>query len=1137
MKFTLSYKNLTLERGRIMSNHVPTILVGLGGIGSSVVNSIYGKIPSESRDNVAIHAFDTDINTIKNMEHLVGNITQTSTRKSVGEYLHQNPELLTWFPDNPHLRKKTMTEGAGQIRSVSRLAFRAAMGEGKMNSLWDGIDSIFPVNSDQLTYGVRVIIISSMVGGTGSGIFLQVAMYLREMLEKKFGHSSVLIRGAFLLPDVLVRTNTLDKREWESVRANGYASLKELNAITLSAAGQLVNESDVTIDLEYRPNQVDIEGRTTHSITGRQLPFDFCFLYDYENLRGQHLSSVGQYIDQVTRTIYLQLFSPISAKHFSQEDNQILEIISTEGRGRYCGAGASTLTYPQKDVVEYCALKWATMGLDEAWLKLDELFEEERSRYEVDLRRGINRERPDRGRRYMWNLENNVNEERPNPLFVQAYRQVREELEDGKLGEAKATLFLDEVDNRIQKTLDSDSELKMFEANCRVDDGKLKIKDQTKREISRVEANLHQYYEQISKKVYEFRTAVAHQIVDQDADAIGGTEGRAYQLNTWFLRKPTPLHPVAARYMLYDIREELTKRILNSRTENNKNKKAIDDYEETFDLRETDTVETAMARVDRALNQGFFRSIYKNELKEFTKEYVTKSARQLATLNNYKKGLLLELVYTSILQAVDAMIRDWERFFENLKDTRDSLLEEINKRGVQYDNNNDQTKEFVLASKEFLEKTWETMRSSVDTGSLPDDICEQIYLSHYQQYCRRNEQSYSNYIEEIKVEELYRKNVLSHCRLELNTRYHDRLDITVVQALRREAQFKGVDPEEYIKNRVNGLDFLASPYIPSINNSRELKFWGIHTETFNDLGASLSHELFVGDEVCDSAFSKYEIVCYLAHYGLSVKDFAKFSSGDSSNIHERQPGVYYESYRRRIDRLNRGEATVTPHLDKRWHLPAFMPDLNPQQVDLDTKKNDRAFLLGIIYGWIVLVRDSGRLVYQYHGNTGSKLILKSGAVVTEEFFNLHNALNHNPTIYEEIIERAEEEKSQDLRRCKTLTDHQFILGAKQISSVSKENITNILDVTLAYETEGMGEATLPDIANRLRQRLLDEIEDYYFTAYGRHREYQSKQDAIAFINELWENSGFRQITEQQTSEYSNWRNSIDIKLNKLKQHV
>ncbi|OLO40830.1 hypothetical protein BTR23_04995 [Alkalihalophilus pseudofirmus] len=1118
-----------------MSHNVPTILVGLGGLGSSIANTVYGRIPVESRGNVAIHAFDTDVNTIKKMEHIANNITQTSTRKSVGEYLHQNPSLLTWFPDNPHLRKKTMTEGAGQIRSVSRLAFRAAMGEGKMNSLWEGIDSIFPVNSDAMTYGVRVIIISSMVGGTGSGIFLQVAMYLREMLERKFGHSSVLVRGAFLLPDVLVRTNTLDEREWESVRANGYASLKELNAITMSAANQLASETDVTIDLEYRPNQVDLEGRTTHAITERQLPFDFAFLYDYENLRGQHLNSVSHYIDQMARTIYLQLFSPISAKHFSQEDNQILEIIRSEGQGRYCGAGAATLTYPYEDVVEYCALRWAASGLDDSWLMLDRMFEDERHRYELDLRRGINRERPERGKRYMWNLEQLVNDDKPQPFFKQVYQQVREELDQGKLGEAKATRFVNAVEARVDQVLAGDPELRVFESNCRVNEGNLKLKQQTKREIGKIESALSFYNEQINKKVYEYRTFITHQIVDQDCDAPSGAEGQDYRLNTWFMQKPSPLHPVATRFMLYQISDEINQRILKLRKDNETMKKEIDQYKEAFNIKDTETIENALQRVDTALKQGLLGSLFKNEFKVFIDEYAQKSSRHLNTLNRYKKGLLLELVYTSVDQAVQSMIRDWERFFENLKDTRDSLLAEINQRSVQYENSTDQTKEFVLATREFLDQTWESLRSSVDQGTLPEDISQQIYLSHYRQYCKRNEQTYTNYIEEIKVEELYRENVLGYCREELTSRYRDRLDLTVIQALRREAAYKGEEPTKYIEKRTSQLDHLASPFIPKIEEHRELKFWGIHSESLQDLGESSSQEVFEGKEVKDDAFSKYEVVCYRAHYGLGVKDFAKFSSGDSSDLHNRQPGVYYEAYRRRIDRLNRGEATVTPHLDRRWHLPAFMPDLNPQQVELDTERNDRALLLGLIHGWLVLVRDAGRFVYQYNGLSGSSLILKSGAVVTEETYNLHQALNHNPAIYEEILERAEEQKLHDKRRSANILEHAFIQGAKQIS-IQKDSISSILDITLAYETEGLGNEALPERGTRLRTRLLNEIVNYYKAIYGNHRAYQAQIDAAAMIEELWLDSTFRQISDEGSSEYSNWKNTIDNTIRKLKQH-
>ena len=56
-------------------------------------------------------------------------------------------------------------------------------------------------------------------------MFLQIALYLREML-RKLQHHNILIRGAFLMPDVLVKTRTVSAKEFETVQANGYASLK-----------------------------------------------------------------------------------------------------------------------------------------------------------------------------------------------------------------------------------------------------------------------------------------------------------------------------------------------------------------------------------------------------------------------------------------------------------------------------------------------------------------------------------------------------------------------------------------------------------------------------------------------------------------------------------------------------------------------------------------------------------------------------------------------------------------------------------------------------------------------------------------------------------------------------------------------
>jgi hypothetical protein len=1119
-----------------VSINVPTILIGLGGIGSQIVNKIYGDIPKESRKRVAIHVFDTDMNSIKKLKHLREHATQTSTNKSVGEYLHQNESALQWFPQNPQLKKKTMTEGAGQIRAVSRLAFQAAMGDRKLNALWESIENIFPVQREEFTSGIRVIIVSSLVGGTGSGIFLQVAMNLREMLERKFGHSSVLIRGAFLLPDILVRSNTLDVKEWESVQANGYASLKELNAITLAASGQLKNNQDVTIELEYRPHQTDLAGRTTHAITDKQLPYDFCFLYDYENLKGEHLNSVSDYIDQVSRTIFLQLFSPLSAQHFSQEDNQILELINSEGRGRYCGAGAASLTYPYEDIVYYNALKWSVSGLDDSWLILDKIYGEEKRRYELDRRKGINHGKLDRGERFTFNFDQILNEEQPHPFFKQIDQQIREVVDKGRRGELKSDLFIRAVENKVKQVLKTDPDLESLSANCLISDGKLSIKDQIKKEVNRVEGALKFYWDQINRKVYEHQTFITHQIIDQNFESANSGD-EDFRLNTWFLQRPEPVHPVAVRYMLYKIHRSLNDQLKSLREENQRLKKQIEKYDMAYHLNDSEVPINAGKRVDLALNQGFIgKMLRKNDLKDFLEEYKQKSSRQLITLNKFKESMLLQNVFTAMDASIQLMIRDWERFFENLVETRNSLEAELNQCAVKYEETNNPTKEYILATKELQDLIWEQIRGEINQDVLPVNICKEIYLSHYRQFVDRQNASYQQgFFDEIKVEEFYRKHVLNYCVEELKMRKNDQLDLDAIQALRKEARFLNQNPDEYIEERIRVLESLSSPYIPLIQDHRELKFWGIHSESMKRLGDTLKQEIFKNKAVADADFSKYEVICYRAHYGLLVENFSKFSDGALSETHQRSPGVYYEAYRKRIDKLNRGEATVTPHLDKRWHVPAFMPDLNKSQAKLENKKADQAFIIGIIYEWLQLVSDEGRKNYHYYGVQGDRLVMKSGIAISEEIYSLHQAMPHNPIIYEEILDRFTEQREKERKIEPNIMKHRFITGCQVVQKISKDKINNIFDVVFLYEEEDLGNSTLPEYGDKVRICILDEIVQYFEHIFGEHRKLKAREEAAHFIHGLWMGSAMRMATNSESAPYKKWENLIKNRVEMLKE--
>ncbi|SHG06205.1 tubulin-like doman-containing protein [Ornithinibacillus halophilus] len=1116
-----------------MSEQAPTILIGLGGIGSQIANKVYGEIPEENRGNVAIHAFDTDVNSIKKLEHIGKHVTQTSTRRSVGQYLHQYPSLSKWFPDHPELLKKTMTQGAGQVRAVSRLAFMSAIAEGKLNQVMEDIEGIFPVNSGKYEQGVRVIIITTLAGGTGSGIFLQVALYLRKLLQERFGER-VLVRGAFMLPDVLTRTSALDPTEWDSVRANGYACLKELEAITQSIQNK--GNDGVTINLEYRPNQVDINNRVDHAVTEK--PYDFGFLYDYENTRGQHLDRVSDYIDQMSRSIYLQLFSPISDKHFSQEDNQIKQLIDSEGKGIYCGSGVTTLTYPFEEILEYLALNWSVLGLDQNWLKLDELFDEEKQQYDEDLRNGIQREKINKGKSYINHMKQ-LGSERfkdADPFFREMINQVYERLEDNKHGKLKSIKFIEAIEEHIEHTLNNDEELRLNSSLSMVDDELISSKESAIGEISDTESRLRYYKELIEKKVYEYRTMITHQVIFQDHDATNKAKGNSFSLNTWILKEDGPLHPVSTRFFLYDVFEQITNRLGKLRTDNSELKKKIDSYVNKYDDSETEEFETAEMRMNKALEQGFIGSLLNNQFKSFVKDYKINSNQQLQSLNRYKKNLLLELVYQSILEDLQSLIDIYEKFFENLKDTKVSLANSINQKAKQFEHTADPTKEYVLATKELQDKLWERVRNAETDDLLPDDVSQQIYVNLYDEFYKKEKSRFETEQQAMDVEEFYRNHVLDHCFNKLKYDPVVNLDYDVISALRKEAELLNVDPDAHIQERIKAMDNLALPFIPNMNDRRELKFWGIHDDSSRQLSEVEATELFEEDAIVDQAFSKYEVTCYRAHYGLEAHHFNKFSNGEKSSRHTKFPGAYYEAYYKTIKKLNRNEPAVTPHLDKNWHLPIYMPDINPSHKELDNQKVNRAFLLGLIYDWFQVVKDEGRYVFLYREDGHDRIILKGGSPVGHQLNLLRTALQYNPAIYDGIIQLADKELERGRKHFTEIEKHGFIKGAVQLPDLKMESVKNIMDAIIHFEYERTGDAQLEKQAQELRVQLIAEIKDYFNIMYGTQK-VSAKKEAAQLLQKLWEESTAKDNLDPDSPQYRRWENTIRDELKNLKVHL
>jgi quinolinate synthase len=86
---------------------------------------------------------------------------------------------------------KTVSEGAGQVRAISRLALNSTIKTGKIRPLYESIDDLFRKTGKEMKQAMRVVIASTASGGTGSGIILPLSMFIRDYVKEKYPNHTV----------------------------------------------------------------------------------------------------------------------------------------------------------------------------------------------------------------------------------------------------------------------------------------------------------------------------------------------------------------------------------------------------------------------------------------------------------------------------------------------------------------------------------------------------------------------------------------------------------------------------------------------------------------------------------------------------------------------------------------------------------------------------------------------------------------------------------------------------------------------------------------------------------------------------------------------------------------------------------
>lgn len=343
----------------------PTLLIGLGGTGGEVIRKIKAK--NRRAFDIRVPLFQYLVIDTEPLHNLPGQEPlEEHEYVSLGGYnpnvvaheLDNYPLIKEWWP-YPERLPSSVNFGAGLLRAVGRLSLFVRHNEyidkleGKMATM-EAIRSeewLREQGYEVLADTRRVYIVTSLCGGTGSGILLDVTYRIRHMLRNR---QNVTISGILILPTAFdeVLKNPLQE---ERVRANAYAALMELDHFVTEQQFKC-SYVDGTIEL-YTP------------------PFEINYLVDIRNQRGQRLRSLDDVCSLIAQAVFLEVGSTLGSRYWRSLANVVAtgwDVRPYRGRTRsYSSLSAASLVYPRDKILGYCADQLAQALISEGFLRPD----------------------------------------------------------------------------------------------------------------------------------------------------------------------------------------------------------------------------------------------------------------------------------------------------------------------------------------------------------------------------------------------------------------------------------------------------------------------------------------------------------------------------------------------------------------------------------------------------------------------------------------------------------------------------------------------------------------------------------------------------------------------------------------------
>lgn len=1115
-----------------------TVLIGLGGTGSRVVNNVAKELQKRNieindgivtccvldtnqSDNELITASGTDIPVIP-----------TCDERTIDEYLalYAHKEPYKWCPYSESYGGESMIDGASEIRSKSRIAFMDTMNTGKILELQNAIEKVFH-NKPGTKEKIRVLLVSSLAGGTGSGMFIQVALWLRKFFAER--QNLATIRGIFLLPDVFIRTipnvrNNPRKKLYHY--ANAYAAIRELNAINKAVKGNIKLKKPLVIqDLFDSANP------------GAKPVFDNAFFIDDVDAGGAAFSSIEAYEEMVAQIVYMQLYAPMQNELISVEDN-LFRSFESNPEPVYGSCGTAKAEYPTDAVLDYCALRAAQDAISEGWYKIDSEIDGMKADQEEAAQSGARAQKPIvRRDMYIQLFEEKTKKkedergEDDSALFaniaddVQYVTRTKTEIpgKDKETRQSKVDRFMNAMSNRIKACVEKNGGGKMITAVMSDIPDPEKVQRATKKLISNLEGlwdtekvKIKYSVENFEKKCEDYADEIVRAVVPLDMGSVNAAnEGSLYGL---FKKKNDEgedffVHPVAAKYLLYKLSYAVDVKLGRAFT-----------YEKAAVLAGNKTISFDNDKTSKTeTREGYFQQLgwitSKDEVKHFITQYKSFNAANKLMCEQYENELLTKAVLRILKKHLDKLINAMEELFEYFPKIIAAYGEEL-QDNIALNNENKEKTLYVFAKGEHKEVAYKSL--GLDLTGRVEALNKGVIEAVYGSFCakaRPNMSANKPYVD-TNVVRFFKDEALESFRKQITKTRMDKIDLSIIAAIKAESDYeyareqakksdkkdllndkseetkKAVRHNLAIKECRDRLEQMARPFLIAqpdeslavIKNMEGITIdptSGILMEADGGVKLQMPYQTRltfwgfhpqVGVDYPNIGTALGANKTTAANVGYGRNELCCYSSiygvvaRAVAKFDEEKGGAYYTHYSAVINSIPKnGGEVATPHIDKTWH--EFLPYVSPEKEANTRAKFYKAFWRAIAYGRISLNAEGKFQLSQMKPNSygikkPEKMTLKEGnrEIGKTEIVRLIDALKLMPEFESVIAKEMEEDFKNDVAGMTTYIGTKICKGL-----MTKGDLNPVTMVTRFCASKGFDSDVKSDLVTALELIMED----------------------------------------------------------------